>query len=224
MHDVDAARISVVQRNQLVGFGFGVHDQPIGFVGHLLLADCAQRRFRGVPVGEGSVLDRGQGVRGVHQRNRPAVAGQPADLTGQPVVRVHDVVVPRLVVGLGAQHPGGERAQLGGQVVLVQALVGSRGDVAYQYAGDDRHRRRVGRGGRPGEDLHLDTAAGQVQSRLQDVDVKPAGIAGSGLRQRRGVHGQHRHAAGQRTEVGQIPSWPHAYMFTPPLPHRARRG
>ena len=224
MHDVDAARISVVQRNELVGFGFGVHDQPVGLVGNLLFADRAQRRFGGVPVGEGGVLDRGQGVRGVHQWHRPPVAGQPAHLTGEPVVRVHDVVVPRLVVGLGAQHPGGERAQLGGQVVLVQALVGPRGDVAHQYAGGERHRRRVGRGGGPGEDLDLDAAAGQVQSRLQDVDVQSARVTGSRLCQRRGVHGQHRDAARQRSGVDQIPRRPHPYIHTPPWEHRARRG
>src|SRR5664280_1775680 len=38
------------------------------------------------------------------------------DLPGQPVVRVDHVVPARLVQRLGPQHPGGEGAQLGGQV------------------------------------------------------------------------------------------------------------
>ena len=103
--DVDAVRIGVVKRNQLLRFVFGVDDQPIRFVDDLLFADRAQRWFGCVAVGERGVLDRGEGVRGVHQRHRPPVARQPADLTRQPVVRVHDVVVARLVGGFGAQHP-----------------------------------------------------------------------------------------------------------------------
>ena len=50
-------------------------------------------RLGPVAGGELSVLDLGQGVRGVHQRHAPALLGQPADLAGQPVVRVDQVVV-----------------------------------------------------------------------------------------------------------------------------------
>ena len=46
MNDVDAQRIGVVQRDQLVHFGFGVDDQPVGFVDHLLFTDRPQRRLR----------------------------------------------------------------------------------------------------------------------------------------------------------------------------------
>ncbi len=112
--------------------------RPVGFVDHLLLADRAHRRLGGVTLGQRRVLHRGQRVGGVHQRHRPAVAGQPTDLTGQPVVRVHDVVVARLVSGLGPQHAGGERTQLGGQVVLVQTLERPGHHVAHQHAGATR--------------------------------------------------------------------------------------
>ena len=121
--------------DQLFRFVLGVDDQPVRLVDHLLLPDRAQRRLGRIAVGQRGVLHRGERVRGVHQRDRPAVAGQPADLPGQPVVRVHDVVVPRFVGRLGAQHPGRERAQLGGQVVLVQALERARHHVADQHAG-----------------------------------------------------------------------------------------
>ena len=82
MHDVDPVQIGVVQRNQLVRFFFGVDNQPVGLVHHLLFANGAQRRLGSVTMGECGVLDRGQGVGGVHQRHRPAISGQPADLTG----------------------------------------------------------------------------------------------------------------------------------------------
>jgi hypothetical protein len=81
MNNVDTCRVGVVKRNQLLRFVFGVDDQPIGLVDHLLFADRAQRRLGCVAVGERSVLDRGEGVRGVHQRHRPPVARQPAHLT-----------------------------------------------------------------------------------------------------------------------------------------------
>ena len=63
------------------------------------------------------------------------VRGQPADLAGQPVVRVHQVVPAGLVGGLGPQHLGGERAQLGRQVVLGQPLERAGDDVPDQHAG-----------------------------------------------------------------------------------------
>ena len=172
--------------------------KPVGLVDHLLLADGAHRRLGRVDVGQRDVLHRGQRVRGVHQRHRPAVAGQPADLAGEPVVRVHDVVVAGLVGGLGAQHPGRERAQLRRQVMLVETLERAGDHVAHQHAGRHPHRRRVGRRRRAGEDLDLDAAAGHVQRRLQDVDVHAAGVSGTRLRQRRGVHRQHRDTFRQR--------------------------
>ena len=76
MRDVDARRVGAMHRNQLVRFIFGVDNQPVGFVDHLLLADCAQRWLRGVAVGEGRVLDRGQRVGGVHQWHCPAVTAR----------------------------------------------------------------------------------------------------------------------------------------------------
>ena len=81
----------------------GVGDQPVGGVDDLLLADDAAQRLGGVAVGQREVLHLGERVRGVHERHAPALAGQPADLPGQPVVGVHDVVPAGLVRGLGAQ-------------------------------------------------------------------------------------------------------------------------
>ena len=184
MHHVDSRGIGMVQRNQLPRFIIGVDDQPVRLVDDLLLADRAQRRLGRVTVGQRGVLHRGQRVRGVHQRHRPAVPGQPADLAGQPVVRVHDVVVARFVGRFGAQHAGRERAQLGGQVVFVQALERPRHHVAHQHTGRHAHDRRIGGRRRPGEDLHLDAPARQVQRALQHVDVHAAGVADARLGQR----------------------------------------
>ena len=104
----------------------GVGDQPVGLGDDLLLADHPGQRLGPVAGGELRVLDLGQGVRGVHQRHAPALPGQPADLAGEPVVRVDQVVVARRVGRLGAQHAVGERAQLGRQVLLGEALERAR--------------------------------------------------------------------------------------------------
>ena len=190
MHHVDARRIGVVKRNQLLRFVFGVDDQSVRLVDDLLLTDRAQRRFGCVAFGKRRVLDRREGMRGVHQRHRPPITREPADLTRQPVVRVHDVVVARLVCRFGPQHAGGECAQLCGQVVLVQPFEGARDDVAHQHAGRHPHRRLIGRRCGPGEDLHLDAAARHLQRALQHVDVHAAGVTRAGLGQWRGVHRQ----------------------------------
>jgi hypothetical protein len=98
------------------------------------------------------------------------------------------------VGSLCPQHAGRERAQLSRQVVLVQAFERPGRHVAHQHTG--RHPRDGRIGGRrgPGEDLHLDTSAGEVQRALQHVDIHPAGIPHAGLRKRRRVHRQHRDA------------------------------
>ncbi len=210
-------RVGVVQRNKLLRFDFGVDDQPVGLVDHLLLTDRAQRRFGRVAVGQRGVLHRGQGVRGVHERHRPSIPRQPADLARQPVMRMHDVVVPGLVRGLGAQHARGERAQLGGQVVLVQALERPGHDVADQHAGRDLHDGLIGRRRRAGEDLHLDAAAGHLQRALQHVDVHPAGVAGTGLGQRRRVHRQHGYSSRNRKpRIDRADPWlgAHRHVYT----------
>ena len=190
---VDRQRIRPVELGQLAGLGRGVGDQPVGLGDHLVLADQPTAGFGIVGVGERGVLHLGQRVRGVHQRDPPPVPDQIAGLPGQPVVRVHDVVEAGPTGGGHPQYAGGERAQLAGQVLLVQALEGSGDHVPHQHSGLGLdHRRQVRRGG-PGEDLHLDAAGGQPARGLGDVDVQAAGVAGAGLGQRRGVHRDGRH-------------------------------
>ena len=218
MDHVDPGRIGVVERNDLVRFDFGVDDEPIRLVDDLLFAHSAQRRFGSVAVRQRGVLHRRQGVGGVHQGHRPAVARQPPHLTGQPVVRVHDVVVAGFVVGFRTQDAGGEGAQLGRQIVLVQSLERSRHHIAHQNPGCERYDRWIRRGRRPGEDLDFDAALGHSQRGLQDVDVHSARITGARLGQGRGVHRQYRHAPGSRgaLRVGHLPWMPHSSIFTPP--------
>ena len=111
-------RVGVVQVDQLLGLDVGVRDQHVGGLDDLLLADHPGRRLGGVAVGERVVLDLGHRVHRVHERHAPAVAGQRADLAGEPVVRVDGVVAALVVAGLGAQHLAGEGAQLPGQLLL----------------------------------------------------------------------------------------------------------
>ena len=173
--------------DQIPRLGAGVGDQPIRLGDHLLLADQPAAGLRLVVVGHRGVLDLGQGVRRVHQRHSPAVLGQVSDLTGEPVVRVHDVVVAGRAARLGPHHPGRERAQLAGEFLLVQPLERPGHDVPDQHAGCQLGDRRLIRRRRPGEDLHLDAAGGQPPGRLVDVDVHPARVTGARLGHRRGV-------------------------------------
>ena len=151
----------------------------------------APRRPRGAAArgrrrsASASVLDLGEGVRGVHQRHAPALGGEPADLAGQPVVRVDDVVPARLVGGLRAQHAGGERAQLrragpslpspsNGPAVTCRTSTPGASSTT---------------GGRSLLVARVKTSTstpscGQPPGQLDDVDVHAAGVAGAGLVQR----------------------------------------
>ena len=56
------------------------------------------------------------------------------------------------------------------------------------------HRVAGGFGG-TGENLHLNTAAGELTGCLQDENVHASGVTGPRLREGRGVHGEKRHTA-----------------------------
>ena len=83
---LDPAGVGVVELDQLLGLEIGVGDQHVRGLDDLLLADHPGERFGSVAVGQGVVLDLGHRVHRVHQRDAPPVAGERADLTGEPVV------------------------------------------------------------------------------------------------------------------------------------------
>ena len=147
------------------------------------------------PVGEGVVLDLGHRVHRVHQRHAPAVAGQRADLAGEPVVGVDDVVVAQRLAGLGAQHLAGERAQLAGQLAPWSApRTGRRG-----CGGPVTPAPASTIGGRAEEVARVKMSTsmprrGQPPRQLDDVDVHAARVAGPRLVQRGGVQADHRDA------------------------------
>lgn len=200
--DVDLVRIGAIHRHQLIGLGRGVGDQSVGDVDDLLLADDPQPRLLGIPLGQERVLDCGERVRGVDQRHTPAVRGQPADLARQPVVGVDEVVVPAGVRRLGTEHARREAAELSGQIGLVQTLERSGRHLAHQDAGCGVDLRGIaGRGG-PGEDLDLDPATGEAKRGLPHVHIHSAGVTGARLRQRRGMHRDHRDSTGQHGRHG----------------------
>ena len=160
----------------------GVGDQPVGLGRDLVLADQPGQRLGRVAVGEGGVLHLGQGVRGVHQRHPPAGPGEPADLAGEPVVRVHQVVPARLVLGLDPQHPAVKAHSCAGQVLLGQPLVRPGDHVPDEHA---RARPRP-TGGSAAEvaRVNISTSTPISASRrdeLDDVDVHAARVAGAGL-------------------------------------------
>ena len=191
VHDLDAGRVRGVQVDQLARLQVGVGDEHVGGLDDLVLAQQPGVRLRGVTLGERGVLDLRHRVHGVDQRDRPAVADQRAHLAREPVVGVDEVEPAVLVAGLGAQQVAGEDAQLGGQRLLAEALVGAGGDVVDAHAGrgfDDGLERR---GGGPGVDLDLEVALGEASRQLEHVDVHPAGVAGAGLVERGGVKADH---------------------------------
>ena len=171
VHDLDAAGVGVVQVDQLLGLEVGVRDEHVGGLDDLLLADDPGDRLGGVPVGERVVLDLGHRVHRVHQRDAPAVAGQGADLAGEPVVGVDGVVVAERLRRLGAQHLAGEDAQLPGQLALGQPLERAGVDVVDQHPVRGLDHGRQGRAGRPGEDVDLDALLREPSGQLDDVDV-----------------------------------------------------
>lgn len=111
-------------------------------------------------------------------------------------MRVHEVVVTGAVTGPGLHDAMGERAQLGGEVLLGEAFVGARVDVPDEDTGSQLDARRQCRGGGPREDLDLDVDRGEPLGEFDDVYVHPARVARAGLVQGRGVHGEHRDATG----------------------------
>jgi hypothetical protein len=203
--DEGAVGVGAVEADQLTGLLVGVGDQPVGLGDDLFLADHAGAGLGSVALGQRLVLDLGERVRGVDERDAPAVAGEPADLAGEPVVRVDDVVEARLVLGLLAQDGGGEGAELRGELLLAEALERAGADVAHRHARAHLDHRREVAGGGAGEDVDLDAAGGKAAGGLDDVDVHAAGVAGAGLVERARVHRQRGHAAG-RAGAGEAAS------------------
>ncbi len=192
VHDLDAGRVGVVQLEQLLGLDVGVRDQHVGGLDDLLLADHPGRRLGGVADGERGVLDLGHRVHRVHERDAPPVADQGADLAGEPVVGVHDVVPALVVAGLGPQHLAGEHAELAGELALGEALERSGVHVVDRDAGERLDARREGRRRRARVDLDGDVPGGQPLGELDDVHVHAARVTGARLVERRGVHADHR--------------------------------
>lgn len=100
------------------------------------------------------------------------------------------------VVGPRLHHAVREGAELGGEVLLGEALVGAGVDVPDEDAGAQFDAGGHGGGRGAGEDLDLDVEVGEALGQLHDVDVhamrrRPCRAGAGG-----GVHGEHGHAAG----------------------------
>ena len=177
-------RVRAVQLGQLACLLGRVGDQPVRRGHHLELAADPLVGLGGVARREGRVLHLAQGVHRLHERDAPALLGGRADLAGQPVVRVHQVIPAGLRRGLGAQHLKRELAYLRGQVVLVELLERARRHAADQHAGGELGQRRRVPADRAGEDLHLGAARGEPLGHLDDVNVQAAGVASARLVER----------------------------------------
>jgi len=156
-------RVGAVELNELAGLLRRVGDQPVGCGDNVEFAGDPLLRLGGLANRESSVLDLAQGVHGLHERHPPALLGRCADLAGQPVVRVHQVVLAGLGGRLGAQHLVGELADLGGKIGLVHLLEGARYDTADEHPGDKLgERRRVRQTAR----VKISTSVPRAASRL----------------------------------------------------------
>ena len=120
-----------------------------------------------------------------------------------------DQVVPAGRAGrLGPQDAVGERAQVGGQVLLRQVLERSGDHMPDQYPGGHLDAGGQVTGGGPGEHLDLDPGLGEPAGDLDDVDVHAARVAGTRLVQRGGVYGEYGDPARRRTVDPEQPACP----------------
>ncbi len=95
-------RIGAIQLDDSLTFLGGVRDRRGAETHDLLAVEAGSARP--ITVGELPVLDLRHRVHRVDERDVPALAGDRADLTRQPVVRVDEIEVPRLPLNLGTQH------------------------------------------------------------------------------------------------------------------------
>ena len=117
-------------------------------------------RLGGVALGERGVLDLGHGVHGVHQRDAPALGGEPADVAGEPVVGVDEVVVAGAVARPGLHHAVREGAQLGRAAPPWPGpRTGPASTCRTSTPGASSTAGRQAAGGGPREDLDLDVDA-----------------------------------------------------------------
>ncbi len=194
VHDLDPARVGVVEIDELLGLDVGVRDEDVSGLDHLLLTDHPHPWLGGVAGGERLVLDLRHGVHAVHQRHTPPITRQRPDLTREPVVGVDDVVVAVRLRSLGAQHLTREHAQLSGQLLLGQPLERPGGHVPHDHTVVERDDGRQPRARGTRKHVDLDALACQAPGQLDDVDVQAAGVAGARLVERGGVQADHRDA------------------------------
>jgi hypothetical protein len=97
---------------------------------------------------------------------------------------VDQLVPPRGIGRLGAQHASGERAQLGRQVLLGETLERPGDDVPHQNPGGHLDDGWLVPAGGPREDFNLDPGLGQPPGDLDDVDVHASGVTGTRLVER----------------------------------------
>ena len=123
-------RVGVVAGDQLPGLVVGVRDQAVRGRDDLGLAAQPGGRLEGVAGRQGRVLHLRERVHGLDQRYAPPFLGHRADLPGEPVMPVNQVIAAGRVGGLGAQQLEGELAQLARKIGLVQVLERAGGEMA----------------------------------------------------------------------------------------------
>ena len=111
-------------------------------------------------------------------------------MPGHPVVRVDDVVPAVRLAPADLLDLGHHAVQQAGQLLLGNLVRRAGQDVVDADAGVGMFDGGlVGRGG-TGEDFHFHAGLGQGGGEFADVDVHPAGIAGTRLLHGRGVEGE----------------------------------
>ena len=178
---LDAVGPGAVELHQLVGLDRVGCADGVAAADHGGLGGFAGGRF----VVAGGGLDPGEGVEGGDQRQVEPVLEVVGRNRGQPVVGVQRLDRGRGQVG---SHAVAELSDDRREVLLGQ-LGRAGGDVHHLEARFDPH--AVGKVVGPAAhvDPHVDAGLGQRGRQLTHVDVHAAGVAGAGLRERRGVEG-----------------------------------
>jgi hypothetical protein len=172
------------------GLGGRPGQQGVRLGGEEHLAAQPRLRLELLTGRDRAVLHRRDRVEALHERDAELDGHRQGGDSAEPVVRVDHVVA-----AAGAAECRDRLAELVGddrEGRLVDRPLAARGQLVHQNAVRNLAHHRLTL--RPGEQVHLDPAGGDLLGDRQEQNIHAARVAGAGIRKGRGVHGDHRDA------------------------------
>jgi hypothetical protein len=166
-----------------------VGGEYVGTVNDGSLPALAYVGLDGLIPAETGVLDASHRVHGVHQRQTMPAFQLQANLTGEPIVGVNQIMAAKVRLQRSAEFLRQGWQRLFGDMFRGSGIEMNHPSVLVDI--DD-----IGHLGRvpPSEDIHLQTPLAEPPRQLGDVDVETSGIAEAWRGQRRRMHADHRDA------------------------------